>query len=202
MTLTGKIKSHLVDSTAMVSIATPMYAGLEHVVLGMSNTLSLHARELGFAMTYAGLSVLVAKGRDKYRKLLHITDKTRERTQQFYDALYLGAYTFAVTPPFYYIAGSRDIEQIIAGTIMQTIVGTVSGSIVGYTIDLYRDLAGVRKSARIPKIIQDKNSPFKMKLAIALTIGSLALTTAIYTLIPNRNTEKQNTPTQYIQKNK
>jgi hypothetical protein len=186
------LKTHLVDSTAMNVICNPLFAGLETLVLGMSDKLSFNARLLGTGLTYAGMGFLAAKGRDIYRKILNITDKTNEKTQIVHDAIYGGLWNLVIAPPFYYAAGVDDIEKIIGGTAISITFGLTSGSLIGYAIDFYRDLTNIKSSERVHSSIRGKSSKFKLGLAAAITATSIALNALVYELTQDKKPE---TPT-------
>ena len=77
MKLAEQLKKNIVDSTALLIATTPIFAGLETMVLGMPNEVSLNARLLVAGTTYAGFGFLAAKGRDLCRKFLNISDITK-----------------------------------------------------------------------------------------------------------------------------
>ncbi|MEK6829702.1 MAG: hypothetical protein AABY15_06290 [Nanoarchaeota archaeon] len=185
------LKTHFVGSTALLAASTPIFAVVETMGLGMSNEVSLNARLLAAGLTYGGLGFLAVKGRDSYRKFLKITDKTKERTQQIHDSVYGGLWNLAIAPPFYYAAGVRDIEQIAGGTAIGILFGLTSGGLMGYAIDTYRDLTGIKESARVPESIRNKSSKFKLGLAAAITATSIALTAGVYGIT---NEKKQEMP--------
>ncbi len=176
------LKQHLVDSTAILVITTPILATLETMVLGMDNEVSSHARLLGVAVSYVGTGSLFSLSRDYFRKLAKVNSETKERVQQAYDLAYTAAFNLAISPPFYYAAGVRDLKQIIAGTAMSIGVGIVIGGSLGYTIDAYRDFTGIHKSKRIPNPLRNLNSKLKICIAGALTVLSLSTTAGIYKL--------------------
>src|SRR3990172_5942422 len=170
------LKTHFVDSTAMLAVSNPIFAGLETMILGMSDDLSINARFLATGLFYAGEGFLVSKGRDIYRKMVKVNENTKESLQQLHDAIYVGSFCLAITPAFYYIAGSRDLTEIIGGTVLSTLFGLTSGGPIGYTIDAYRDLTGIKESPRIPLSIKNKSSKFKLGLATAITAATITLT--------------------------
>ena len=185
------LKSHIVDSTAILASTNPLFAGLETMLLGMSDEVSLNARLLATGLTYGGFGFLISKGRDLYRKLMNVNENTKESTQKFHDALYMGLFQLGIAPAFYYVAGARDLNQIIGGTLTATAFGLSSGALVGYAIDSYRNLTGIKESPRIPETIKNKSSKFKLVLAAAITAASIVLNAGVYQLTPDK---KQETP--------
>lgn len=180
------LKNHIIDSTAMLVASTPIFAGLENIVLGMSDEVSTNARLLATGLTYGGFGFLLSKSRDIYRKFLKITDQTKERKQQISDSIYGGLWNLFIAPPFYYASGARDLSEIVGGTAIGILFGLTSGGLVGYAIDMYRDLTGIKESARVPIYIRNKSSKFKLGLATAITASAIALTTGVYKITPDK----------------
>src|SRR3989344_4326364 len=88
---------HLVDSTALLAESTPIFAAFETGLAGMSDEISMNARLFATGLTYlGGMGIAYSKGRDFYRKIFKITDKTRERVQSLNDAAYTGLFNLAV----------------------------------------------------------------------------------------------------------
>ena len=119
MKMVKGLKSHVIDSTAMLVASTPIFAGLENIVLGMSDEVSMNARLLATGLTYGGFGFLLSKSRDIYRKFLKITDQTKERKQQISDSIYGGLWNLFIAPPFYYASGVRNLGEIAGGTAME-----------------------------------------------------------------------------------
>ncbi|MEK6932542.1 MAG: hypothetical protein AABW56_01980 [Nanoarchaeota archaeon] len=181
-----QLKNHAIDSTAMLVASTPIFAGLENVVLGMSDEVSTNARLLATTLTYGGFGFLISKSRDFYRKTLKITDQTKERKQQIHDSIYGGLFNLIIAPGFYYTSGVRDLNEILGGTAISILFGLTSGGLMGYSIDMFRDLTGIKESARVPRYIKNKSSNFKLGLATAITAASIALTAGIYKITSDK----------------
>ncbi len=187
--LKEELKHHLVDSTALLAESTPIFAAFEVGLAGMDDQVSLNARLFAAGLTYfGGMGYLYGKGRDLYRKLLHISDKTKERKQTIHDAIYTGLFNLVVSPPIYLASGARDLKEIIIGTASSIVVGAVNGAPLGYSLDTFRDLTGLKECNRpsYPKLLKKQNSKIKKSLVILLTAGSVALTAGIYSLTPNK----------------
>lgn len=180
------VKNNVVDSTAMLAVATPVFAGLETLVLGMSNEVSSHARLLTAGLGYVGFGYAITKGRDVYRKAVNVNDKSKKRTQLIHDTVYGALFNLVIGPPFYLLAGARDLTEIIGGTLIGMGYGLVSGSLMGYSIDTYRDLTGIKESQRLPSFIKKKSSKFKLGVAAMITAASIALTSGIYAIVPEK----------------
>ena len=187
----GGLKTHFVDSTAMLAASNPIFAGLETMILGMSDEISINARLLATGLFYGGEGFLVSKGRDIYRKLVKVNENTKESLQQLHDTIYMGSFCLLTTPAFYYAAGSRDLKEIVGGTVLSTLFGLTSGGLIGYAIDAYRDLTGIKESPRIPNMVKDMSPKMKLGLVTVLTAASIALTAGIYAITSDK---KQETP--------
>ena len=186
MELSQKLKENLVDSTALLAVTTPICACLENMVLGMTDEVSINARLLATGATYLGFGFLAAKGRDLYKKFLNITDITKESKQQITDSLYIGLCNLVFSPPLYYFSGAHDIKQIMGGTIIGVGVGLLSGGLMGYSIDAYRDMAGIKESARVPECVKKRSKKFKIGFAALITAASIGLTGSIYSITPDK----------------
>ena len=162
----NSLKEHLVDSTAILAIGTPISAAFETGLAGMSDDVSINARLIAVGLTYAGMGSVVSKGRDLYRKCFGITDRTKERVQQINDAIYLATLNSALGPAFYYASGSRDWKEIAIGTAAAAGLSLTLGGPMGYAIDYFRDLTGVKNSKRM--LIGVRNLRPKIKKAIAI----------------------------------
>jgi len=197
-----QLKKHIVDSTALLAVATPVLAGLETTLLGMSDKVSINARLLSACVTYGGTGYLVARGRDLYRKIMKVEDSSKERVQQFHDSLYSALFNLVTTPPLYYASGARDLGAIVNGTFLGIGLGLVSGGLVGYFIDTYRDLTGIKESQRVPSIIRNRSPKFKLGVAAIITAASVGLAYSIYIATPDKLQNKLTTPGNIIYKAK
>ena len=184
-------KTHVVDSTAALASTNPVFAVFENVVWGMSDQVSLNARLFAAGITYAGLGSLVSRGRDLSRKLFKIKDTTSEKIQTFHDAVYLMGFNVVIAPIMYTTAGANT-QETIEGTLTAMGLSIINGPLIGYSIDLARDLTGIKRSERIPKQIRDFSSKSKKGLAALLTAGSIAFNGAIYKLTPDQQETSQN----------
>jgi hypothetical protein len=176
----ANFKDHLASSTAVNVVATPTLALFETYGVGMSDDLSINARLLGIGVVYAGIGYLVSKTRDLSRRLFKIYDTTKEQIQIVHDAAHLVAFN-AVTGPFFYLAaGSRDWKEILAGTATVCALSIPMGPAMGYTIDLFKDLTGIKGSKRVPEVIRRQPGKVKKTLFALTTAAALALTAGVY----------------------
>ncbi len=182
------LKYHVVDSTALLAESTPIFAAFETGLAGMSDEISMNARLFAAGLTYlGGMGYAYAKGRDLSRKLFKIKDTTKEKIQSFHDAAYLGAFNLVAAPAIYLIVGARDPKEIAIGTASAIALGVVNGAPMGYAVDLFRDLTGLKECERpsYPNILKKQKSRTKKGLAALLTAGAIALTAGVYALTPN-----------------
>jgi len=186
----NNLKYHVVDSTALLAESTPIFAAFETGLAGMSDEISINARLFSAGLIYfGGMGYAYAKGRDLSRKLFKIKDTTREKIQGFHDAVYSGAFSLAVAPVIYFASGARDPKEIAIGTAGAIALGLVNGAPMGYAVDLFRDLTGLKKCERpsYPNSLKRQNSKTKKTLAALFTAGAIALTFGVYALTPDKN---------------
>jgi len=207
----GKAKDsltyHLVDSTALSAESTPIFAAFETGIAGMSDDVSINARLIATGLGYAGVGTALSKGRDLWRKAFNVGDTTKERIQILHDTAYLAAFNLVAAPAIYYASGSRDLEEIAIGTACSIAFGSANGSPVGYAIDTFRDLTGLKECERpsYPNFLKKQSSKVKKLIAAGLVAGTLGLTAGIYGLTHNEKPTSYNAPQsieQTIQENK
>lgn len=171
---------HIIDSAAILAEATPIFAASETMVSGMSYDNSLNSRVLSAYLTIGGMGFLYGKGRDLWRKMRDITDKSSEKVQQINDAAYAGTFNLFFMPGVYLASGVTEPKEIAIATASSVVVGVLNGTPLGYAMDAFRDLTGFKKSERVPTAIREMNPTAKKGLAALLVAGSLGLTSAIY----------------------
>lgn len=187
------LKYHFIDSTAMLAESTPIFAAFETGLAGMSDEVSINARLFSTGLSYLGMGYAYAKGRDLSRKLFKIKETTKEKIQGLHDSVYLSAFNLVVAPLIYFASGTRDPKEIAIGTASAVTFGLVNGAPMGYAVDLFRDLTGLKNCERpsYPNLLKKQNSKIKKSLAALLTAGAIALTAGVYALTPNKQ-DKQN----------
>ena len=184
------LKRHIVDSTAILSVANPIFSALETMVIGMSNEISINAKIVGSISAFSGLGSLIAKGRDISRGLFGIDEKTSEKKQGLHDALYNAIINLAIAPLTYLASGERNFKKIAIGTAIAAGTGIVSGWPIGYSIDAFRDLTGISPSERLPNLVKKQKPRTKLGLAALITALSIGAMATIYTLNPHKYENK------------
>lgn len=195
LSLTEKLKYHITDSTALLAESTPVFSVFEVYATKMSNASSVNARLLAGLIAYAVIGYLFGKGRDISRKYFNIHDKTKESIQTLHDVAYTAGFNFLISPPMYAISQTLaneelDIKKIAIGTLLAGIFGAINGSPMGYAVDIFRDLSGIKECKRpsYPKILKKQNKKVK-KLVLAGIIGaSIGITSLIYSSTAYNNT--------------
>lgn len=194
-----KLKYHLVDTTALIASSNPIFSVLEKTVCKMSNEISINARLFATGLSYAGLGYIAVKGRDISKKIFKINDETKEWIQHGHDSVYAMGLNLFISPTMYFAAGARDIQEIITGTALGISFGAVAGGPMGYAIDVFRDLSGLKECNRksYPKFIKKQNSKVKKSIMIGFMAASVGLMSLIYSLYPNKkaNLEQPKTST-------
>ncbi|MDP2908271.1 MAG: hypothetical protein Q8N77_00520 [Nanoarchaeota archaeon] len=187
-----KLKYHIIDSTACLAEASPVFSAFEVGVAGLSDATSINARLLAAGMFYAGFGYLFTKGRDLSRKIFGITDKTKEKIQHAHDAAYAGILTLVTSPPIYAvsqaIAGEDiDLTKIAIGTATATLLGAANGGPVGYAVDVFRDLSGIKECNRTsyPSFLKKQSSKVKKGILAGMIAASIGLMGLVYSLTPD-----------------
>lgn len=179
------LKFHLVDATALLAESTPVLAAFEIGIAGMSVHVSLNARIFAAALTYfGGTGYIYARGRDLSRKIFRIHDNTKEKIQHFHDSAYLGAFNLVFAPLLYLASGARNFKEISIGTATAVAFGLVNGGPMGYVIDMYRDLMGLKECQRssYPAFLKTQSPAVKKVLFVLFTLFAVVLTWFIYSL--------------------
>ncbi|MFA4952616.1 MAG: hypothetical protein WC584_00145 [Candidatus Pacearchaeota archaeon] len=181
------IKYHLIDTTAIITFSTPFFVFLENAISKISDLNSIRARAYAIILSFLGLGKLISGGRDLSRKLFHITHKTNEKIQIFHDAIYLGIFNLLTAPIIYFIAGETNFFKILSATLLTSIFALFIGAPMGFFIDSFRDLSGLKKCERkiYPKKLHLISKISKIILLILLILISLIITLCIYLLTPN-----------------
>lgn len=190
-------KYNAVTNTAMCAESTPVYAAFETGVAGMTDAVSLNARLIVLGAGYCGAAWVYGQGRSMWRKAFKITDQTREAKQHLHDAMYAVSFNAVTAPLLYLISGETDIKKIALATASASAICLINGGPLGYAIDVFNDLAGVRECERksYPQVIKKQSPKVKKAIAAGIVAASIGLTALVYEVVPNRkikmDTEKQ-----------
>ena len=181
------IKTHLVDSTAILASVTPIWTVFD-TSIGMEDEVSIKAKLNVALVTYAGSGWLYGKLRDVSKKHFGITDRTKEKIQGVHDFLYNAAYTSVLSGLVYAASQEPDIRKI--GAAMGFAAGTavIRGPIAGYAIDVARDLTGIRECNRrlYPRLAKERTSGIKKGIAASLLAASIGVQALTYHFTPDK----------------
>ncbi len=178
--LVYEVKRHLSDSTAIVTMANPIYAGIETLVVGMSNDVSIDSRLINTGLTFAGLGS-VTKIRDYSKRVFKIGKESKEYIKGLHDIVFASAFIVGIKPMVYVLSGETDWKKIALATGISVLSGMAMAYPMGYLVDSYRQLTGVEDTGRLPQFIEKQSSATKKTLAAMLTTGSVIVAGAIYT---------------------
>jgi len=182
-----QLRYHLADTTALLVESSPVFAMFEVGIAGMSDEVSINARLLGAGLAYSGVGWIYGKGRDLWRKGSGITAESSEKKQTMQDLVYTATFNLLVSPPMYLVSGERDFEKIAIGAGCAMALGAVNGVFMGYAVDVFRDLSGVKSCERksYPDFVKRQDPKTKLVMAAGLTVLSLGLMSAVYNYVPN-----------------
>lgn len=182
------LKYHITDSTALLAASTAIYGAMEVGVAGMSDDVSSGSRLTTVGLTYLGIGWLYANGRDLSRKVLKITDKSRESIQSVHDSIYSAIFNGVACFPLYLAMGA-DVKQATIGSLISAGISIPLGPILGYSVDAGRDLMGLNENKRpsYPELVRKQRPSVKKGLAALLLAGSIAATVGVYALTPNED---------------
>ena len=219
-----EIPLHLVNTTALNAVATPPYAALEVGLAKMTDDISLGSRLTAAGLGYAGIAWLYSKGRDLSKRVLQITDKSKERIQAVHDAIYTAAFNGVACFPLYLWMGA-DSKQAAIGSLIGAAVSVPLGPVLGYAVDAAGELTGIRpnhrishsfdslaetlekrnilkptlhylanKSRRVGEFVSELRPRSKKTLAALLLTGSIAATAGVYALTSDESDTSISTP--------
>ncbi len=143
------IVKHIVDTTALNTLANPIFGALEVFKYDMSDNVSFNSRVFGSVLGYCGTAYIISMGRTISRKLFNIRETSNEIVQFIHDGVGIATFNAFFCPIMYNCSGETDKEKIVTGTLTAMAVSLVSGGFFGYGLDAFRDLSGVYKNKRI-----------------------------------------------------
>lgn len=178
------LKRNLVDCTAMLAIANPVYTLLEKTLLKMPDALSQNARLTGACITYAGIGVFSTIVRDKSRSFFKITQESSEKLIGIHDTIFGTIFGATITTGMYYALGRTSLEQIATGAGTAAAISLALSYPCNYAVDSFRDFTDIERSPRLPRKIQCLPSKYKKVLGSLIVAGSLATLPIIYHYTP------------------
>lgn len=213
------IKYHLVDSTAVATVATPMFAVVETVpwavyektgllseriadTVSLPHDISFKAKLLGAAAIYGGIGWLVKETRKVSRDFFNITQKSNEKIQRWHDRLHLATFNLCVSPVIYYASGSRSLQELAFPMTLAVGIGLVSGGLNGFAIDSYEDLFGLEECERerYPAVVKRQRPIVKKGLAALVTASVIGVSSLFYQFLPDKaDYNRQENPISYSQ---
>lgn len=84
-----------------------------------------------------------------------------------------------LAPIMYLVAGANS-QEVLEGTATTMALSPLMGYLGGYSVDLARDLTGIKESSRIYKKITQLSKGAKKGLAALLVAGLVAINYGIY----------------------
>ncbi|MDO8508544.1 MAG: hypothetical protein Q7S27_02565 [Nanoarchaeota archaeon] len=177
-------KYTIVPAVAISTVTLPLMAAIEKLA-GFTTEASINARKVAFFLGLGGYYSLLAKGRDYSQK------KFKPTNIKLHDRLYFGMCGLLSLPAIYlpakYISQQMgitppDFWSHTTTTAFSAGVGIFAGNMIGYSIDIFRDLTGIKKSERKlpPPYIKNAKQPIKHMIAASLFSSSIILMAGIY----------------------
>ena len=95
---------------------------------------------------------------DLSRRVFGITGETIERTQIIHDMIYIFALNLVITP-IIYLAVGNSLKQAATSTLFVALMGLCLGPLMGYSVDVARDMTGLRQCQRstYPDLVRKRN---------------------------------------------
>jgi len=176
-----KAYEYVVETVGISTEVTPFFAAYETLVVNMSNDVSQDARTYGAVILFMGLGALFQKGRESSEKFFRIAQRS-SWVRPVHDIAYNAVFSAAVAPPLYFLSGEKELEKIFWGTVGGAVIGIINGIPVGYTLDVFRDLGGIKVCERpsYPPFLRHASASRKAVCALGLLFASGAFTTGIY----------------------
>lgn len=175
------VKQYIVDTGAPLLIINPTFAAIEIFFSQMSIAASINARIRSLIVVFLGIGILFAKGRDYSRAIFGLSDTSSEFNQSLHDGLYNVLFSSFVGILIYVGSGASLLQGFLA-TAGSVVLSFFLGPLSGFSIDLFRDLTGLRASGRIPVWIGKLSSPMKLALAFGIVLMTVILTVGVYML--------------------
>jgi len=176
---------HMVDTSAILVCNNPIMGFVENVVIGMPDEVSIKARCISsLVMLFLGTGSLFSRGRDASRKAFDVGQASPEKKQVLHDLCYQIGFS-AFNLALYRVCGAGT-NEMIGGTLLAMGISAAKGPIKGYSIDTFRDLAGIEESSRLPSSIKSLSPKVKKGMIAAAIVASIATSYFIYRATPPR----------------
>ena len=177
------LMKHLSDATSVSTFALPIKATTDQLS-GITDLNSIESRVKMTALAYLGLAQ-INRLRDYSKKKFKLDRNPRKYLHYLHDITFTTAFSIPIQMGVYLWSEVYDWRKI-ATTIGASLVLTgILGGPFGQFIDTYRELVRVKKSKNTPAFIKRLKNTTKRKVAVGLTAGSIAVTGALYSIIPN-----------------
>lgn len=170
----GQLGEYLASSLAVVNIGNPIWAVLETQVMKMTPETAFNAKIAGSVSCFMGMAYVGNCVRNLYHKAVGIDDDTPEKKIMFHDMVVGGINSALFGIPIYYLSGEHDPLTLLSAVGVSVLFNLPMGTVNGYSIDLHKDLLGVKYSQRIPGFISRSNPAMKKAYAAGLTMASVA----------------------------
>ncbi len=194
------IARDITTSTALLIVASPFQAindtyVLEYLgkafnsdnMMAMTNESSIYAKFGVAAITYCGAGWGYRKGREVYRRLLGISDKTNEVIQGVNDWIYTAAYSSSVLIGGYLYSHESDWWKIGTALTISAASQSIRGPLIGYSVDCFQDMFGFKECNRTtyPSVVKRMGRKGKAVVAAGAVAASIGLMALLYNLTPS-----------------
>jgi hypothetical protein len=204
MKTTGKekLKEHLVDTTTLSAIASPIFT-LMDASIGLISGKEWHeasykARLIGTASGMIGTVFLYENARKRLRAYFDIDDNHHHAP--LHDFIYAYPANVILSAGLYALSsiasGEFDIAKIGASAGIGGVAGMVAGYFAGTRMTILRHLWLGEETSKLPQHVKEY-SPLKKRLIGATAVATLAALTCSMYLLPERHTAVDARPAHY-----
>ncbi|MFA5856276.1 MAG: hypothetical protein WC867_02895 [Candidatus Pacearchaeota archaeon] len=170
---------YLASTLAIVNPGNPAWALGETLFAGYSAQECFDLKVGGTILCFAGIAYLYNGIRKLYQKSVGVSEKTSEKMMMVHDGIVGVINSIVISLPMsYFIGGVDDPIKLAKSAALYSLCNIPMGYINGYSLDLHRDILGVKKSDRIPSLISNSSDNLKKLYAVGLTVASAGLTFA------------------------
>ena len=144
------VRGYFRDFLAIAVATTPVYAVLEVHMFHMSVSTSAFARTLTVTALFLGLGQLICVCRDfSHRFFGLVPGSTKNIILVPHDLAFMALINGALAPIVYFLSDATA-RQLLHGIFTAMAVSFVTGPLVGFSIDTFRELMGVKPVRRLP----------------------------------------------------